>query len=105
MPITWGAADFANGQDNRFQRLLEHSGVGYVPAAPKSHFEVRCSPISDLALQVSDEAMDLPRSQHEGARFSSWAAVWPPTVTEVDHPGRSLTGCGVTGPAQPQQAC
>ncbi|MGW4105137.1 hypothetical protein [Streptomyces sp. NPDC004976] len=57
-PLHWGAADFANGQDNRFHRLLEHSGVGYVPADLKSHFRVCCSPISDLAVRAPDEARE-----------------------------------------------
>uniref|UniRef100_UPI000B01428E IS701 family transposase n=1 Tax=Streptomyces hirsutus TaxID=35620 RepID=UPI000B01428E len=40
LPITWVTADSAYGQDNRFRRLLEQSGVGYVLAVPKSQFTV-----------------------------------------------------------------
>ncbi|SEB87833.1 IS701 family transposase [Streptomyces sp. TLI_105] len=67
LPISWGAADSAYGQDNRFRRLLEQSGVGYVLAVPKSQFSVGCSRIDVLFAQAPDEARD-EISCYDGAK-------------------------------------
>ncbi|MEW2060400.1 IS701 family transposase [Streptomyces sp. NPDC007002] len=58
LSIAWVTADSAYGQDNRFRRLLEQSGVRYVLAVPKSHFSVGCSRIEVLFAQASDEAWE-----------------------------------------------
>lgn len=38
LPIAWVTADAAYGQEGRFRRLLEQSGLGNVLAVPKSHY-------------------------------------------------------------------
>lgn len=68
LPITWVTADSAYGQDNRFRRLLEQSGVGYVLAVPKSQFSVGCSRIEGLfAGPGRGMGEDLLRRRREGA--------------------------------------
>lgn len=58
LSIAWVTADSAYGQDNRFRRLLEQSGVGYVLAVPKSQFSVGCSRIESLFAQAPDDAWE-----------------------------------------------
>ena len=43
LPIAWGTADSAYGQESRCRRLLEPSGAGCVLAVPKSQSTVGCS--------------------------------------------------------------
>jgi SRSO17 transposase len=89
LPITWVTADGAYGQDNRFRRLLEQSGVGYVLAVPKSQFSVGCSRIKGLFAQARDEAW-VKISCGDGAkgpRVYHWAAVRLPAVAEFDYQG------------------
>jgi SRSO17 transposase len=89
LPITWVTADGAYGQDNRFRRLLEQSGVGYVLAVPKSQFSVGCSRIKGLFAQAPDEAW-VKISCGDGAkgpRVYHWAAVRLPAVAEFDYQG------------------
>jgi hypothetical protein len=54
LPIAWVTADSAYGQEGRFRRLLEQSGVGYVLAVPKSQFSVGCPRIDWLFAQADD---------------------------------------------------
>ena len=58
LPITWVTADSAYDQDNRFRRLLEQTGAGYVLAVPKSQFSVGCSQIEGLFAQAPNEAWE-----------------------------------------------
>ncbi|MFF3958525.1 hypothetical protein ACFYY1_35715 [Streptomyces sp. NPDC001890] len=81
--------DSAYGQDNRFRRLLEQSGVGYVLAVPKSPFSVGCSRIDVLFAQAPDEAWEKISCGDgaKGPRIYHWAAVRLPAVAEFDHQG------------------
>ncbi|MFE7935090.1 IS701 family transposase [Streptomyces sp. NPDC057456] len=87
LPITWVTADSAYGQDNRFRRLLEQSGVGYVLAVPKSQFSVGCSRIEGLFAQAPAEAWEKISCGDgaKGPRVYHWAAVRLPAVTEFDY--------------------
>ncbi|MFC7264644.1 IS701 family transposase [Streptomyces lutosisoli] len=58
LPIAWVTADSAYGQDNRFRRLLEQSGAGYVLAVPKPQFTVGCPRIDGLFAQAPNEAWE-----------------------------------------------
>ncbi|MFD7624409.1 IS701 family transposase [Streptomyces sp. NPDC059802] len=89
LPITWVTADSAYGQDNRFRRLLEQSGVGYVLAVPKSQFSVGCSRIDVLFAQAPDEAWEKISCGDgaKGPRIYHWAAVRLPAVAEFDYQG------------------
>jgi SRSO17 transposase len=89
LPITWVTADSAYGQDNRFRRLLEQSGVGYVLAVPKSQFSVGCSRIEGLFAQAPDEAWEKISCGDgaKGPRVYHWAAVRLPAVAEFDYQG------------------
>ncbi|MFB8038986.1 transposase, partial [Streptomyces sp. NPDC056004] len=55
LPITWVTADSAYGQDNRFRRLLEQSGVDYVLAVPKSLMlsETSCAAAEPLHMRCN----------------------------------------------------
>jgi SRSO17 transposase len=89
LPIAWVTADSAHGQDNRFRRLLEQSGVGYVLAVPKSQFSVGPSRIEVLFAQAPDEAWE-KISCGDGAKglhVYHWAAVRLPAVAEFDYQG------------------
>ncbi|WP_275677087.1 IS701 family transposase [Streptomyces sp. MUM 2J] len=90
-PIAWVTADSAYGQDNRFRRLLEQSGVGYVLAVPKSQFSVRCSRIEGLFAQAPDEAWEKISCGDgaKGPRVYHWAAVRLPAVAEFDYQGEA----------------
>ncbi|MDO0914129.1 IS701 family transposase [Streptomyces sp. DT2A-34] len=89
LPIAWVTADSAYGQDNRFRRLLEQSGVGYVLAVPKSQFSVGCSRIEGLFAQAPDEAWEKISCGDgaKGPRVYHWAAVRLPAVAEFDYQG------------------
>ncbi|MET7684505.1 IS701 family transposase [Streptomyces sp. NPDC005423] len=89
LPIAWVTADSAYGQDNRFRRLLEQSGVGYVLAVPKSQFSVGCSRIEGLFTQAPDEAWEKISCGDgaKGPRVYHWAAVRLPAVAEFDYQG------------------
>ncbi|WP_425525579.1 IS701 family transposase [Streptomyces albidoflavus] len=89
LPIAWVTADSAYGQDNRFRRLLEQSGVGYVLAVPKSQFSVGCSRIEGLFAQAPAEAWEKISCGDgaKGPRVYHWAAVRLPAVAEFDYQG------------------
>jgi SRSO17 transposase len=89
LPIAWVTADSAYGQDNRFRRLLEQSGTGYVLAVPKSQFSVGCSRIEGLFAQAPDEAWEKVSCGDgaKGPRVYHWAAVRLPAVAEFDYQG------------------
>nr|WP_234441733.1 IS701 family transposase [Streptomyces sp. WM6386] len=89
LPIAWVTADSAYGQDNRFRRLLEQSGVGYVLAVPKSQFSVGCSRIEGLFAQAPEEAWEKVSCGDgaKGPRVYHWAAVRLPAVAEFDYQG------------------
>ncbi|MEU1517675.1 IS701 family transposase [Streptomyces sp. NPDC005811] len=89
LPIAWVTADSAYGQDNRFRRLLEQSGVGYVLAVPKSQFSVGCSRIEVLFAQAPDEAWEKISCGDgaKGPRVYHWAAVRLPAVAKFDYQG------------------
>ncbi|MFF9646358.1 transposase [Kitasatospora aureofaciens] len=57
-PMAWVTADSAYGQEGRFRRLLEQSGVGYVLAVPESQFGVGCPRIDWLFSQAPAEAWE-----------------------------------------------
>ncbi|GAA3476048.1 hypothetical protein GCM10018966_005750 [Streptomyces yanii] len=86
LPITWVTADSAYGQESRFRRLLEQSGVGYVLAVPKSQFTVGCPRIEGLFAQAPDEAWEKISCGNgaKGERFYDWAAARLPAVWEFD---------------------
>ncbi len=89
LPIAWVTADSAYGQESRFRRMLEQSGVGYVLAVPKSQFTVGCPRIEGLFAQAPAEAWE-KISCGDGAkdpRLYSWAAVRLPAVAEFDYQG------------------
>ncbi|WP_412775252.1 IS701 family transposase [Streptomyces violaceus] len=86
LPIAWVTADAAYGQDNRFRRMLETSGVGYVLAVPKSQFSLAGPRIDMVFAQAPDQAWER-RSCGPGAkgqREYDWAAVQLRPVAEYD---------------------
>jgi SRSO17 transposase len=88
LPLAWVAADAAYGQEGRFRRLLEQSGLGYVLAVPKSQ-QVFGPRIDHLFAQAPAEAWE-PISCGDGAkgpRLYHWAALELPTVAEFDYQG------------------
>jgi SRSO17 transposase len=89
LPIGWVTADSAYGQESRFRRLLEQSGVGYVLAVPKSQFTVGCPRIEGLFAQAPAEAWEKISCGDgaKGTRVYHWAAVRLPAVTEFDYQG------------------
>ncbi|WP_257155757.1 hypothetical protein [Streptomyces sp. Ru87] len=89
LPITWVTAGSAYGQDNRFRRLLEQSGAGYVLAVPKSQFTVGCPRIEGLFAQAPNEAWEKISCGDgaKGLRVYHWAAVRLPAVAELDYQG------------------
>lgn len=87
LPIAWVTADAAYGQDNRFRRMLETSGVGYVLAVPKSQFSLAGPRIDKAFDKAPDQAWER-RSCGAGAkgqREYDWAAVQLRPVDEYDH--------------------
>ncbi|WP_436969504.1 IS701 family transposase [Actinacidiphila glaucinigra] len=89
LPIAWVTADAAYGQESRFRRLLEQSGVGYVLAVPKSQFTVGCPRIDALFAQAPAEAWERISCGDgaKGPRVYHWAAVRLPAVAEFDYQG------------------
>ncbi|MFE3074424.1 IS701 family transposase [Streptomyces sp. NPDC059247] len=89
LPVAWVTADSAYGQDGRFRRLLEQSGVGYVLAVPKSQFTVGCPRVEGLFAQAPDEAWEKISCGDgaKGPRLYHWAAVRLPAVAEFDYQG------------------
>ncbi|WP_445398793.1 IS701 family transposase [Streptomyces sp. LE64] len=89
LPVAWVTADSAYGQDSRFRRLLEQTGVGYVLAVPKSQFTVGCLRIDGLFAQAPDEAWERISCSDgaKGPRVYHWAAVRLPAVAEFDYQG------------------
>ncbi|MEO3753561.1 IS701 family transposase [Streptomyces sp. B6B3] len=89
LPIAWVTADSAYGQESRFRRLLEQSGVGYVLAVPKSQFTVGHPRIEGLFAQAPDEAWEKISCGDgaKGPRVYHWAAVRLPAVAEFDYQG------------------
>ncbi|MEV0449107.1 IS701 family transposase [Streptomyces sp. NPDC050600] len=89
LPITWVTADSAYGQESRFRRPLEQSGVGYVLAAPKSQFTAGCPRIDGLFAQAPDEAWEKISCGDgaKGPRVYDWEAVRLPAVAEFDYQG------------------
>ncbi|MEW1721594.1 IS701 family transposase [Streptomyces sp. NPDC093109] len=89
LPVAWVTADSAYGQESRFRRLLEQSGVGYVLAVPKSQFSVGGPRIDGLFAQAPDEAWEKISCGDgaKGPRVYHWAAVRLPAVAEFDHQG------------------
>ncbi|MFJ2262726.1 hypothetical protein ACIOKD_31225 [Streptomyces sp. NPDC087844] len=89
LPITWVTADCAYGQESRFRRLLEQSGVGYVLAVPKSQFTVGCPRIDGLFAQAPAEAWEKLSCGDgaKGPRAYHWEAVRLPAVAEFDYQG------------------
>ena len=102
LPIARVTADSAYGQDNRFGRLLEQSGVGYVLAVAKSQFSVGCSRIEGLFAQAPDEAW---RRWREGASRLPLGSGAAASRRRIRLSGRGPSPNAVgTGPAQHQQA-
>lgn len=91
LPIAWVTADSAYGQDNRFRRLLEQSGVGYVLAVPKAQFSVGCSRIEGLFAQAPDEAWE---------KISCGDGAKGPRVLGLTDEHDPLTGAGDSGVEQ-----
>ncbi|MFD8080051.1 IS701 family transposase, partial [Streptomyces sp. NPDC059718] len=89
LPIAWVTADAAYGQESRFRRLLEQSGVGYVLAVPKSQFTVGCPRIDGLFAQAPAEAWERISCGDgaKGPRVYHWAAVRLPAVAEFYYQG------------------
>ncbi|MFH8893534.1 IS701 family transposase [Streptomyces sp. NPDC017949] len=90
LPIAWVTADAAYGQEGRFRRLLEQSGLGYVLAVPKSQ-QVFGPRIDHLFAQAPDEAWEAISCGEgaKGPRLYHWAALELPTVTEFDYQGQA----------------
>ncbi|WP_405754165.1 IS701 family transposase [Streptomyces sp. NBC_00073] len=89
LPIAWVTADAAYGQESRFRRMLEQSGVGYVLAVPKSQFTAGCPRIDGLFAQAPAEAGEKISCGDgaKGPRVYHWAAVRLPAVAEFDYQG------------------
>ncbi|MCD0486488.1 IS701 family transposase [Streptacidiphilus sp. ASG 303] len=92
LPIAWVTADSAYGQEGRFRRLLEQSGLGYVLAVPRSQFSVGCNRIEHLFAQAPAEAWERISCGNgaKGPRIYDWAAIRLPAVTEYDHQDETL---------------
>lgn len=89
LPITWVTADSAYGQESRFRRMLEQSGVGYVLAVPKSQATAGCPRIDALFAKAPAEAWEKISCGDgaKGPRVYHWAAVRLPAVAEFDYQG------------------
>lgn len=92
LPIAWVTADSAYGQEGRFRRLLEQSGLGYVLAVPKSQFSVGCPRIDWLFDQAPEQAWERISCGNgaKGPRVYDWAAIRLPAVVEFDYQDESL---------------
>jgi uncharacterized oxidoreductase len=97
LPIAWVTADSAYGQDNRFRRLLEQSGAGYVLAVAKSHVTAWAGPAS-TACSRKHPTRQGRRSRAVTARRAPVSITGrqcgcllsPSSTTRA----KSLTGCG-----------
>ncbi len=87
LPFAWVTADSAYGQEGRFRRLLEQSGLGYVLAVPKSQFSVGCPRIDRLFAQAPADAWERISCGDgaKGPRVYDWAAIRLPAVAEYDY--------------------
>ncbi|GAA5074634.1 hypothetical protein GCM10023336_62920 [Streptomyces similanensis] len=89
LPVAWVTADAAYGQDNRFRRMLENSGVGYVLAVPKSRFSLVGPRIDRAFEQAPDQARDAvpaARARRDSANTTgqpSSCAQCPSTTTRT----------------------
>jgi SRSO17 transposase len=86
LPLAWVTADAAYGQQGRFRRLLEQSGLGYVLAVPKSQ-QVFGPRVDHVFAQAPNQAWE-PLSCGDGAkgpRLYDWAAVQLRAVREFDY--------------------
>ncbi|MFD5271557.1 IS701 family transposase [Streptomyces sp. NPDC058335] len=85
LPIAWGTADSAYGQDSHFRRFLEEAGLSYVVAVPKSQ-QVHGPRIDHLVGQAPPEAWQRlsAGSGAKGERLYDWAAARLPAVGEFD---------------------
>ncbi|WP_138968789.1 IS701 family transposase [Streptomyces sp. YIM 121038] len=90
LPLAWVAADSAYGQEGRFRRLIEQSGLGYVLAVPKSQ-QVFGPRIDYLFAQAPGEAWETISCGDgaKGPRRYHWAALELPTVAEFDCQGEA----------------
>jgi SRSO17 transposase len=90
LPLAWVTADAAYGQEGRFRRLLEQSGLGYVLAVPKSQ-QVFGPRIDHLFAQAPHEAWEEISCGNgaKGPRLYHWAALELPTVAEFDYQGET----------------
>jgi SRSO17 transposase len=91
LPLVWVTADAAYGQEGRFRRMLEQSGLSYVLAVPKSQ-QVFGPRIDYLFAQAPAEAWE-PISCGDGAkgpRLYHWAALELRAVAEFDYQGTTL---------------
>ncbi|MFD5065931.1 IS701 family transposase [Streptomyces sp. NPDC058394] len=85
LPFTWVTADAAYGQDSRFRRFLEDTGLSYVVAVPKSQ-QVHGPRIDYLIGQAPAEAWQRLTCGDgaKGPRLYDWAAARLPAVWEFD---------------------
>ncbi|MFI1184648.1 IS701 family transposase [Streptomyces sp. NPDC020799] len=88
LPLAWVAADSAYGQEGRFRRLIEQSGLGYVLAVPKSQ-QVFGPRIDYLFAQAPGEAWELMSCGDgaKGPRLYHWAALELRAVVDFDYRG------------------
>lgn len=89
MPIAWVTADAVYGQEWRFRRMLEESGVGYVLAVPKSQqikFLACIGRIDELIDQAPEEAWQRLSAGDgaKGPRVYDWAAAQLPIIMIFD---------------------
>ncbi len=88
LPLAWVTADSAYGQEGRFRRLIEQSGLGYVLAVPKSQ-QVFGPRIDYLFAQAPGEAWELMSCGDgaKGPRLYHWAALELRAVVDFDYQG------------------
>ncbi|WP_345204415.1 IS701 family transposase [Streptomyces lavendulae] len=90
LPIAWVVADTPYGQDGRFRRILEQTGLGYVLAVPKSQ-HVFGPRVDHLFARTRPGVRDrVPGGvRAEGPGGLQWAAVELPTVARFDRQGHT----------------
>ncbi|WUF06142.1 IS701 family transposase [Streptomyces sp. NBC_00487] len=88
LPLAWVTADAAYGQEGRFRRMLEQSGLGYVLSVPKSQ-QVFGPRIDHLFAQAPGQAWEAISCGEgaKGPRMYHWAALELPMVAEFDYQG------------------
>ncbi|MGP3972385.1 IS701 family transposase [Streptomyces sp. 6N223] len=86
LPIAWVTADAAYGQEWRFRRMLEETGVGYVLAVPKSQHVHAIGRIDFVLAQAPDDAWERHSCGQgaKGPRVYDWAAARLPTIADFD---------------------